>query len=240
MYWGDEGSSVLVRPSELKSLLSDSGQAAEYEWLIPMELLDGIGDGQDIYRSSYSVGQSRYSWTLGRGNLRLKCDETYQTWDAFRVEAIRICEGLTALLEAQNTDVASMTLQYVDVFRSVHFGGKTAHDFLQRDLGFALQIPAGLSYLREVESANNCTYTISREIQDNFAVHLNIGESPAFVDADSVVSEISALRRGIQGGESKTAILEDLHQVTDNLFFSLVDPVSSRFESSRGGNDDLS
>lgn len=230
IYWGDESSSALVRPYELKSLLADSERDAEYEWLIPMELLDGVGDGQDIYRSSYVFGQSSYSWTLGRGALRLTCDETYQTWDAFHSEATRICEGLSALLEAQDANVASMTLQYVDVFRPVHFGGKTAHEFLRDDLGFALRVPSKLSYLGDAEPVNNCMYSISREISDSLAVYMSIGESPMFGNADSVVSKLSALRRDIKGSESKTAILNDIHEIADNMFFSLINPVISRFE----------
>lgn len=234
--WGESGNRALVQPRELRGLLASGEVGAEYEWLTSMDSIDRSGEFDNLYRATYSKGESLYTWTLAHGLLTVASDDTYQTWSEFQSEALEKVEGLSPLLAAQDTHITSITLQYVDVFSSDIIGGRSAGDFLRSDLGLSLTVPERLQYLSGASDKTGFGFQTAVEIRDDLFLMFNIGESEPFGAADSVLSTIEVLRVGIDSPNDSRgilAILGELHHIADNTFFELIEPISDRFSDAR-------
>ncbi|PLS29957.1 hypothetical protein Uis1B_2225 [Bifidobacterium margollesii] len=228
LLWGDEKNTAVISHLALKELLSKGIHDVEYERTV---LSDDPESDSDSYRASYSINDSRYSWLLLHGELRLISDDTYQTWSGFRSESMRIVRALNDMMQAQSDHIRLTVLRYVDRFRPDHFAGGTARSFLREDLGLPIAAPRRIGVFRDPDEVG-CFYDFSRRIRTDLAVDLNIGEADLFGSGQSVICDVSVYRHDIDASADLASVLDEIHGVADSVFFDLIEPIQDRF---RGG-----
>ncbi|RBP97203.1 hypothetical protein CRD60_08005 [Bifidobacterium aemilianum] len=95
---------------------------------------------EPLYKVTYESHASNIDLRLAKNNLEIICDDSYQTWDEFRLEILSAKRPLSVILEPDHP-INRVRLRYVDAFKDDMLGKKSPIAFLEEDLGISTNLP---------------------------------------------------------------------------------------------------
>jgi uncharacterized protein (TIGR04255 family) len=167
-------------------------------------------------------------YQVGAGMFSANAVPPYKSWDEFG-PVVR--NGVRALLNARdqhekNTPFVAVSLRYIDAFGPSHTNGMHVGDFVQKVLGFRLELPRALSERIAKPGQYKPLIQVQMPLANGMLMHVQVGEGLSnkllSIIMDWTVAATSPV--GPTEGEVMNT-LDSAHTVIHDVFLQIIEPI---------------
>ncbi len=189
------------------------------------------------YRKSTDADGSALYQT-GAGMFSAHAIPPYRSWDEF---APVVQAGIDALLNAREESekalpFTSVSLRYIDAFRSELTGGRDAESFIRDVLGIAIGLPNGLSKLVAPGKKVKPMLQLSLPLANNMS--MNVGIAEGIVNSETAIVMDTTVSTSVEVPAERNSAMDTLHSarsIIHEMFFDLTTTIQPLMQPSKKG-----